>query len=322
MIFVSVSTINYLHRTEVMAKSIKEFHPDSKVIICLLEKDLHPIAMNIQYTDEIILAKNLGIPNVDQYIFKYTISEASCAFKSEILKYVYKKEPHEQYFIYLDSDTRLYSPISEVQALLYDFPIVLTPHCIKKPKEEYLKFGIFNAGFLGIKRTEEAEQFIKWWAEKVKWNCYIDWDRFLFVDQGWLNLVPTYFNAFILRHPGYNVAFWNFHERKIELDSKKQYTINNQPLRFFHHSQLLNSLKEGVENSKNEVLKNLYDEYIAELKQSRVYHLSNNPWSYDFFDNGEQIKNKSRKEFQNNECLRLFSSNPFNLMNDHFRKKC
>ncbi|MBG9443562.1 hypothetical protein [Cytobacillus firmus] len=315
MIFISVSTLNYLHRTEIMAKSIKEFHPDSKVIICLLESEMQPEVKNIQVFDEILLAKDLGIPNFDHYIFKYTASEASWALKSELMRYVYKNELQENYFIYIDSDTRLYSSIIEVQPILDMYPIVLTPHCIKKPKDEYLQFGIFNAGFLGIKRSDEAENFINWWADKVEWHCYMDWDRFIFVDQGWLKLVPTYYNAYILTHPGYNVSFWNFDERKIYKDQDKQYTINNLPLRFFHFSQLLTSLKEAVENSNNEVLRTLYGDYLEELKISSVYHLSAEPWSYAFFDNGDRIKQLTRKAYLHYSHHHL-SSNPFSLSND------
>lgn len=71
----------------------------------------------------------------------------------------------------------------------------------------------------------------------MKDECYEDFKEGLFDDQIWLNFVPLYFQKVcILKHSGYNIAYWNLHDRMIEkMDGV--YLVNNEyPLVFFHFS--------------------------------------------------------------------------------------
>lgn len=317
LIIATVSSLNYLYKAEVLAKSVKKQHPEAKVIVCLVEKEMHPDARSVPFFDEIILAKDLGIADFDQYIFKYDAAEAAWALKSQVLKYLLVNEKNHDQIIYLDSDIMLYSPLIEVQAKLKNYPIVLTPHDIQNgPRGVYLYNGIFNAGFIGISRSRAAKDFIDWWAKRVTRYCYRDRNLRLYDDQGWLKLVPTYFETYILRHPGYNIAFWNLHERKIGLSILKEYIINDHYLlRFFHYSQHSAILKEAVEKEHNKILLDLYLQYSEELKQAKLFPLSNKPWSYDFFINGSKIKKTSRRNYLNNTRLQT-QGNPFTLSNE------
>ena len=66
------------------------------------------------------------------------------------------------------------------------------------------------------------------------------------MDQKWGDLFPSFVDgAKILRHPGYNIAYWNLHERKIKGSSKKGWTANGKPLRFLHFSGV------KIDNSEN-----------------------------------------------------------------------
>ncbi|WP_264739382.1 hypothetical protein [Cytobacillus firmus] len=316
MIFATVSTLNYLYKAEILAKSIKEQHPKARVIVCLIEKEIHPDVKKVPYFDGIILAKDLGIDDFNRYIFKYDAAEAAWALKSQILKYLLKNEKDHSEFVYLDSDIRLYSPFVEIESILKNNPIVLTPHDTENgPNRVYLLNGIFNAGFVGITRSKEAKKFIRWWAKKVTHYCYRDRNLSLYDDQGWLKLVPTYFKTYIIRHPGYNIAFWNFHERNLKLSINNEYTVNDiYPLRFFHHSQHLTYLKDSVEKANNEILQHIYFQYTEELKQATLLPLSNEPWSYEFFNDGSQIEKISRRNFLKSPHLQK-QPNPFTLSN-------
>ncbi|MGA5688505.1 hypothetical protein [Cytobacillus pseudoceanisediminis] len=323
MIIATVSSLNYLYRAEVLAKSVKKYHPEAKVFVCLLENKIHPDVMKIPFFDQVLLAKDLKIPNFNTLIFKYNAGEASWALKSKVLNYLYENEADHDQFLYFDSDIRLYSPLNEIKSILKKQSIVLTPHLVLKgPETKYLWHGIFNAGFVGISRTAEGHRFIKWWEYKVENYCYKDKDLLLYDDQGWLKLVPTYFNANILRHPGYNVSFWNFHERKLgRSDPVQQYTINDKyPLRFLHYSYLSTILKDCVESSSNNVLKTLYSKYLMELKQTKLFHLSKEAWSYNFFNNGLPINEMCRTEYRNSMKLQLKYPNPFILSPNFFKE--
>ena len=59
----------------------------------------------------------------------------------------------------------------------------------------------------------------------------------IYVDQRWLDLlVPSCDAIAVLRDPGLNVAYWNLHERKLEVDHKNAWTVNDHPVKFFHFS--------------------------------------------------------------------------------------
>ena len=73
--------------------------------------------------------------------------------------------------------------------------------------------------------------------ERLKKDCRIDLCNGLFVDQHWMVFVPIFFRDYTLvdKYFGYNVAYWNLHERKVS-ETNGKYFINDEPLVFFHFS--------------------------------------------------------------------------------------
>ena len=63
-----------------------------------------------------------------------------------------------------------------------------------------VRAGTFNAGLLAV--GEGAEPFLDWWNDRTARYCLLEPGRALFVDQGWLALVPTLFDCHIVREPG------------------------------------------------------------------------------------------------------------------------
>jgi hypothetical protein len=67
--------------------------------------------------------------------------------------------------------------------------------------------------------------------------CYDNPAEGFFVDQNWLNLVPLFFKSVkVVRHPGYNVAYWNMHERELSVIDGRFFINETHPLVFFHYS--------------------------------------------------------------------------------------
>lgn len=62
--------------------------------------------------------------------------------------------------------------------------------------------------------------------------------RALFVDQRWIDLAPGLFgDSYLIRHPGYNVAYWNLGHRHVT-HAPSGWRVNGQELAFFHYSGL------------------------------------------------------------------------------------
>jgi hypothetical protein len=119
---------------------------------------------------------------------------------------------------------------------------IMTPHFLE-PVENFeisdqtlLLHGIYNLGFLGLRNNPDVIKVVEWWCRRMVYQCVIDLEKGLFVDQKWADLFPAFMDRLtILRHPGYNVAYWNISNRKVKFTKGKWYS-NNLPLRFFHFS--------------------------------------------------------------------------------------
>lgn len=284
MIICTVTSANNLHRAKVMARSAKIHHPEVKVIVCLLEEELHPAASD-HYFDELVLAKHLDIANFYSFIYEHNVFEAACALKVFTLKYALNQHPGERKFIYLDTDMKLFSPMDELLVKLDKYSIIITPHQLEMAWNtiSYVFYGVYNAGFLAVSRSDEAERFLDWWAERMYHFCFYD-NRY-FVDQTWLNLVPALFNAYIYRNPGYNMAAWNLHEKNRLITSSNlgSYFFDDQPLCLFHFTCLNGFLQSRMEESIPDQQNSIYsllENYLTELEEMGRSELINVPWSY------------------------------------------
>ena len=56
-----------------------------------------------------------------------------------------------------------------------------------------LQAGTYNLGFLVVTRQPDLARFLGWWQEKLEFQCVVDTERGLFVDQKWIDLVPGLF---------------------------------------------------------------------------------------------------------------------------------
>ncbi len=45
-------------------------------------------------------------------------------------------------------------------------------------------------GFLAITRQPQLARFLRWWQEKLTFDCVVDTAQGLFVDQKWMDLAP------------------------------------------------------------------------------------------------------------------------------------
>jgi hypothetical protein len=316
MIFCTIASLSHLYRAKVLAVSLKIHYPDAKFVFVLVEKTIELDEHSHLCFDEVVLAQDIGVDQFTTWMFRYDVNEAACALKGELLAYMLRRFPDEQHIVYLDSDMKLYSRFIEVEQALVQHAIVLTPHSTGKPTASSEMFGIYNTGFLAIRRSPEALQFVDWWREKLRYGCYVDKANKVFLDQAWLNEIPSYIPTYSLNHPGYNVAFWNLHEkeRRLKVASDGSLLVGGLPLRCFHFSQLFRSLAEYVHRFKHQgatIVKTLYHDYVIECELTGVKSLSDRAWSYDCYHDGCKIKKIARIHFRQNPVIALTCEDPF-----------
>lgn len=326
MIIFTICGSNYLPKAITLGTSVKQHITDAKFDICLLEKDADPVAGKTQVADEIFLAKEIGYPNFERFIFRHTIVEASTAIKAQLFKYLLQRYPGEDKFVYLDPDIVVYSDFIELQVELEKHSIILCPHLLEPGNIDMevssLQHGAYNLGFLAVSRSRETTKFLDWWAERLFWYCYEDIPNGIFTDQKWIDLAPCFFYVHIFKHRGYDFATWSLMNSNFQKNGDK-YTVNGDPLRFIHFSgydggTVKWAIDKWLPNKENNPFMELYLNYERALIANGQNQLGKIPWSYDYYDSGEMISKPVRLVFRNNHDIQFGVENPFTYGNKYF----
>lgn len=234
---------NYLAQANALGQSLLFHNPHYAFKIGLVDKKI----IQIDYTAiqfEIVEVESIKMAAFNGMFKRYSITELNTAVKPYFINYFFDNFKDYDSIIYLDPDIYVYSSFSALDNQLKRQDIILTPHCRSSindnqlPSEnEFLNAGLYNLGFIALKKGSESKKLINWWSSRLETKAYIDFANGMFTDQIWLNFAPLFYeNVGILEHPGYNMAYWNLHERfltdKYEIKYKEQF----YPLVFFHFS--------------------------------------------------------------------------------------
>jgi hypothetical protein len=331
MVVFTITCANYLPKAVVLARAVKRHHPEATVECFLLETERQLSFIPPGVFDRVHLPEALGIPNPRQMLFWYSILEASTAVKASAFLTCLIKHPSEDLFVYLDPDVMLLSPMEELFSLPAEASIIVTPHHLTDESTNQatadniyrtLMCGIFNLGFLAIRRSSEASAFLAWWNSRLMYYCTIDFDHGLFVDQKWLDFAMSFFDLYVLREPGYNVANWNISQRSIGRTREGEFLANGRPLRFIHFSSIdsgkdLRTFRRYAKGSLRAIslLRNEYKRLCNAEGQTKI---RNHPWSFDYYSSGERIVNDARVAYRKNPRLRARYPDPFVKSNETF----
>ncbi|WP_332632288.1 hypothetical protein [Halalkalibacter flavus] len=325
MIIGTVAIASHLHKTRILAQSIKKHMNNCKVVVCLIEEAIPQEFHKCHFFDEIVLAKDLGFENFYKFIFQYDMYEGTLACKPQLMKYLLSEYPKEDYFIFMNSEMKVYESFNDLIKLLKQHPIIFTPHLIYFPEDInedlpkwHNKYGLFNSSFLAVKRHQKAKEFLSWWERRCNRSCYIDHNKGLFLDQKWLDFAPCYYPIYSLDHPGYNVAFWNLDERRIYKNSSNKYLFNGQKLCCFnftdYNSHLIDKINKLIPEEK-ELLNDLILEYQEELQLDENKNVAAKDWDYNYYQSGEFIDKKLRGKYRHSHLLQDQFPDPFQMNN-------
>lgn len=323
MVVCTIAAENYVHKALYMAQTLRRHHADVQVVLCVPERVLNSHLHADDRFDQVLLARDLGLPGFEALAFTRSVVECSTAIKPGLLLWLLRHYPDHEKFIYLDPDMEICGPLVEASDALDRSDIVATPHHLADAHARFLvatlRTGVFNLGFLGIRRSGVTLEFLKWWAERLREFGYVDLARGLFVDQKWMDLATTLFPVQILRHPGYNVAYWNVAERPLEEAGEDLRTLGEQ-VRLFHFARmdLGHDLPFLVSCQGARLMVARRARFRCETEKIRVRYELSQRWSYDYFDSGEPIARETRAGCRANTHLLESCADPFCLSNEYF----
>lgn len=303
-------TANYLPKARILAKSVKRHNPDSVFTLVLADKMPEGIVPESEPFDSVLYVEDLGIPNVDSWIFKHTVVELCTAVKGAAFCKIAESSGADK-IIYFDPDIVVLHALDELSATLEKSSVVLTPHQVEPDtlREAIvdneicsLKHGIYNLGFLGIRKSAEGMRFVRWWRDRLMEFCYDDIPNGLFTDQRWVDLAPAFFDdVIILRDKTYNVATWNLTHRDVRSSHDGMLIIEDSPIKFFHFSGFDSGDQEVMLKKyagRNSPLFDFREWYIGELNREGHKELGELPCRHSFYSNGELITDKQRRVYR------------------------
>jgi hypothetical protein len=289
-IIFTICSNNYLAQAKTLGDSLIAHNPDYTFIIGLVDEIESGIDYHFFDPYLIIPVSEIGISDFDSLWKKYSIVEFNTSVKASYFKFIFQTYPEVNTICYFDPDIMVYHSLKVLEDAFVENDLLLTPHILspidlddKQPNENnFLNFGLYNLGFLGVHRDCTAPgSFLDWWEKRILNFGFHDVQNGIFVDQLWINYVPLFYKRVkILRNTGLNVAAWNLHERTInEKDNSEM--ADGSPLYFYHFSNYKFSNPEEMSvyytrynfDSHPEV-KQLYKNYRQCLISNKIEHFS------------------------------------------------
>jgi len=325
---------NYLSFARVLTDSFLKHNASGKVVVLLIDKvDGYFIPEKERF--ELITIDQLWDQRICQMLFHYNVTEMCTAIKPYFLEYLLREYKIDK-IIYLDPDILITNDLDDLWQLIDRYSIILTPHLTEPISVEdkhtpseigVLHAGTFNLGFIAIANTETTKAFLKWWQERLYRMCLSNHET-LFVDQKWINLIHGYFDdIYVLRDPGYNVAYWNLQDRIFSF-KKDDICVNNHVMRFFHFSGFNPENMEQISKHQNRFVLNrfkqlrpLFKTYKAQLIAQGYADVKTWPYAFGYLDNGLKIADIMRRIYWSQEESPEQFGNPFSVdgTNSFFR---
>lgn len=213
-------------------KNISNNYKVNLNIFCIDEVDENlKSKIKTNFDIEVLTLDSIVDENVQKSILKYKKYKDILRWSNKSNLLLYLVEKYETVF-YIDNDIYFVNNCDELIEQTGK-GVLLTPHN-RGPKPGVCQFeclftdGFFNAGFIGANRL--GKDALKWWSDCVLWNCSKDFQKGIFNDQKYLDIMSLEFNdvVSICKNKGCNIATWNIGNINYK---------NIKPI-FFHFSYL------------------------------------------------------------------------------------
>lgn len=314
---ITICAANYLPFAEVLGNTFLEHNPSSTFSILVIDSNKVNFTKKTRFKYLSPDDLNISSEQFKNMTFYYNVTELATALKPSAMKTMFSLGSEK--VVYLDPDIQVFSGFFELEEQLNLHSIVLTPHTLSpiprdglRPSEaDIMASGTFNLGFIGLSKSKVSETFLEWWEERLEFDSISDPEEMLFTDQRWIDLLPSYFPFQILRNKGYNVAYWNIHERFLNKKNEKIF-VDNDELIFFHFSGyrpekpwILSKYvadKPRVVISQNKILEELCEQYGQLAMQSGWEKESSTEYGYQNFESGKFIPSSLRRLYRE-DCI-------------------
>lgn len=308
MVFYTSATSCFIPKARVLGKTLKKHNPTAKFYLLLSDKlpdgfclDNEPFDGVLQ-SDEIVLNCDMSVPF---WFYLHDVTELCTAVKGWAALELLDRTGEDK-VVYLDPDIAVFNSLEPLEKMLDEHDVIITPHRLApEPRFDnyfygdhqlYMR-GVYNLGFVAVKKTEQGVAFLQWWRKMLETLCYVDDPIGLFTDQKLIDMAPAFFDkVHICRDEGYNVSWWNITQRTIS-GTVDDLRVNGTPVYFYHFSNYDSGLHRQVmldHCNDNKDLWKLYHWYTEQQNENGYLELRKHPCIYNTYDNGEPITSTAR----------------------------
>ena len=226
--FVTIAFSNYVDRARVLFESLRITHPDSRLFFLAMDRPGFA-AQQLGSLANVLTLEEVGFTKRDTFKRRtiYTPLEFATSVKARLLL---DRLRDFQRVTYLDPDIQVFQELRVSEDLLHR-EVLLTPHMVRPVPNDGRNltsadlgiFGNHNLGF--ISATKGSETALGWWDSMLEHEGDFRQGH-SFTDQKIADHLVNICDLGVVRYAGWNVAYWNIHEREIAADE----------LVFFHFS--------------------------------------------------------------------------------------
>lgn len=300
VIFTIVSR-NYAAQAATLMQSLAKAEPAARRVVVATDG---PIPQ-LEAVAEVIGAAEVCPPFAAMSVY-YDALELNTAVKP----YAFQRFLGEARSVtYLDPDTWVFRPLNAVREALERAELALTPHLTRPlageamPNDQaILRSGVYNLGFMAARATDRTRALARWWGERCRFDCRVDFAEGLFTDQRWMDLAPGFVDDLaILRTPTLNLAYWNLEGRTLS-QGPDGWAVDGEPLGFFHFSgfdperpDVLSKHQDRIAVAAGSPLAALLKDYSAALLANGHASARATPYAHDVFASGAPVTKAMRK---------------------------
>jgi hypothetical protein len=240
--FCTIVTRSHLKYAIALGKALQRYHPHLKLLILTIDFG-NDTALPRPNNVELLTLEDVNISAIEDMKIYFNALELANAAKPFLIAHLLQKRFGR--LIYLDADILVVNNFDLLFEMLEKHSFILSPHWLypglshlsEVPAIEIADLGVYNGGIWGVRRDEPSMSILYWLMRVLPDFGFDDRGNGMFLDQKLLPLVAQLYSSDFgcIDHPGYNIGYWNLHERKIT-KNETNYFSNGSTAVCFHMS--------------------------------------------------------------------------------------
>lgn len=318
MIFCTKFDHHYLDKGLVLYESLRRHYPQAQVCVLALTEECALFLRGLGLEDFSIITLNdlvswetrLETARQDRdhasFIFTLTPQVVLAA-----MNFASKGEQ----VVYIDADMMFFGSPEKILQESKACDVALAPHNFSPHMEGQKRFGIYNVGWVGFKKSPGGVRCAQWWAESCLEWCHDRLENGKFADQKYLeNFENIADSVHVIKDIGLNAAPWNVSGRRFTKSTDGIF-VDDIPLVLYHFAKVKRiepwcigtRVKQQAVIGAKHLNSIVYREYARRLEEVTHKFCLPSEWLFNRKNQRHGAKYKSFEQDDNPNILQVFA---------------